>query len=211
MRKLFKIGLKLITLVLVILFISSAYVEVIAWNKTYNETSEIPYNKVGLVLGTSKYLMDGRINLFYSYRIEATVKLYKAKKVKYIIVSGDNGNVNYDEPSTFKEDLVNKGIPSENIFLDYAGFRTLDSMIRCKEIFGQESVTVISQQFHNKRAIVIANSKAIDAIGFNAKNVGGEGGLKVKIREVFARVKLSIDLLFNVTPKFLGDKIIIPE
>ena len=211
MRKLFKIGLKLTTLVLVILFISSAYVEVIAWNKTYNETSEIPYNKVGLVLGTSKYLMDGRINLFYSYRIEATVKLYKAKKVKYIIVSGDNGNVNYDEPSTFKEDLVNKGIPSENIFLDYAGFRTLDSMIRCKEIFGQESVTVISQQFHNKRAIVIANSKAIDAIGFNAKNVGGEGGLKVKIREVFARVKLSIDLLFNVTPKFLGDKIIIPE
>jgi SanA protein len=210
-RKLFKIGLKFTILLLIILFISNAYVEIKAWNKTYNDASEIPYNKVGLVLGTSKYLADGRINLFYTYRIEATVKLYKAKKVKYIIVSGDNGNVNYDEPSTFKEDLIKKGIPSENIFLDYAGFRTLDSMIRCKEIFGQESITVISQQFHNERAIAIAETKNIEAIGFNAKNVGGIGGMKVRIREIFARVKLSIDMLFNVSPKFLGDKIIIPE
>ena len=211
MRKLLKIGFVLGLIVLAVIFISNVYVERNAKGKTYNKTNEIPYNKVGLVLGTSKYAVSGNVNLFYKYRIQAAIKLYKAGKIKYIIVSGDNGTQYYDEPTTFKEDLVKGGIPEERIFLDYAGFRTLDSVIRCKEIFGQESVTVISQQFHNERAIAIANAKNINAIGFNAKNVGGRSGKKVKIREALARVKLSLDLLFNKQPKFLGDKIIIPE
>lgn len=213
MRKILKLGLKVIILLspIIITIISNTYVEHKAKNKTYNSITEIPYNKVGLLLGTSKYVASGNINLFYKYRIEAAIKLYNAGKVKYIIVSGDNGTKYYDEPTTFKEDLIKAGIPSENIFLDYAGFRTLDSVIRCKEIFGQESVTIISQQFHNERAITIANAKSMNAIGYNAKNVGGDSGMKVKFREIFARVKLSLDLIFNKKSKFLGDKIVIPE
>ena len=211
MRKLLKFGLTLSLLVVAVIFLSNIYVERKAKNKTYNTTQNIPYNKVGLILGTSKYIVNGNINLFYKFRINAAIELYKAGKIKYIIVSGDNGTKYYDEPTTFKEDLIKGGIPADNIFLDYAGLRTLDSVIRCKYIFGQESVTIISQQFHNERAIAIASAKNIEAIGYNAKNVGGRGGKKVKIREIFARVKLSLDLLFNKKPKFLGKKIEIPN
>ncbi|NQX85192.1 MAG: YdcF family protein [Flavobacteriaceae bacterium] len=128
-----------------------------AKNKTYNHSSEIPKNKVGLVLGTSKYLKNGDINLFYQYRIDATVNLYKSGKIDIILVSGDNGSKSYDEPSLFKADLIERGIPRPKIHIDYAGFRTLDSMIRAKDIFGQDSITVISQKFHNERAIYLAN------------------------------------------------------
>jgi SanA protein len=211
MRKLLKYGLSVVLIVVAVIFISNIYVERKAKGKTYNKTNEIPYNKVGLVLGTSKYVVSGNVNLFYKFRIEATIELYKAGKIKYVIVSGDNGTQYYDEPTTFKEDLIKGGIPVENIFLDYAGVRTLDSVSRCQYIFGQESVTIISQQFHNERAITIASAKKINAIGYNAKNVGGRSGKKVKLREIFARVKLSLDLLFNKKPKFLGKKIEIPK
>ncbi|WP_420570798.1 SanA/YdcF family protein [Kordia sp.] len=189
--------------------ICNAYVEITTKGKTFNSVVEVPVNKVGLLLGTGKYLKNGNINLFYRYRINAAVSLYKAGKIKYILVSGDNGSKNYDEPTAFKEDLVAAGIPENKIVLDYAGFRTLDSVVRSKEIFQQENITIISQQFHNERAIAIANAKGINAVGFNAKNVGGRNGFKVKVREVLARVAMCIDLVIGKQPKFLGEKIAI--
>lgn len=182
-------------------------VEKYATDKVYDTTSAIPYNKVGLFLGTGKYLSNGRINLYYQYRVDAAEELFKANKIDFILVSGDNSTKDYDEPSSIKEDLINRGVPSDKIFLDYAGFRTLDSIIRCKEIFGQNSVTVISQQFHNERAIYIAKQKNLEAIGFNAKDVDANYGFKTRLREKFARVKMMIDLIFGKKPKFLGDQI----
>ncbi|WP_299128931.1 ElyC/SanA/YdcF family protein [uncultured Winogradskyella sp.] len=171
----------------------------------YDDISSIPKNKVGLILGTGKYTASGNINLFYTYRIDAAVKLYNARKIKYILVSGDNGRKDYDEPSNFKNDLIAKGIPEDHIFLDYAGFSTLDSVVRAKEIFGQTSITFISQEFHNQRAIYIANHYDIKSVGFNAKDV-----YKSHFREYLARSKASLDLVFNVQPKFLGEPISIP-
>ncbi|MBK6283650.1 MAG: YdcF family protein [Draconibacterium sp.] len=182
-------------------------VEKIASNKVYNSTKEIPHNKVGLFLGTSKILSNGRINLYYKYRIDAAVRLFKAGKVNFILVSGDNSTKDYDEPSTIKEDLIKNGIPANRIYLDYAGFRTLDSVVRCKEIFGQNSITIISQQFHNERAIYIAKRKDIEAVGFNANDVNVHYGFKTRLRERFARVKMILDLIFGKKPKFLGEKI----
>lgn len=173
-------------------------------NLVYYDVNSIPKNKVGLLLGTGKYAASGNINLFYKYRIDATIKLYKAGKIEYILVSGDNSRKDYDEPSDFKNDLIAKGIPEEKIFLDYAGFRTLDSVVRAKEIFGQTSLTFISQKFHNQRAIYIANHFGIEAVGFNARDV-----YKSHFREYLARSKASLDLVFNVQPKFLGEKITI--
>ncbi|WP_179020478.1 SanA/YdcF family protein [Winogradskyella forsetii] len=170
----------------------------------YNDIDTIPKNKVGLVLGASKYAPSGNINLFYKYRVEAAVDLYKARKIDYILVSGDNGRKGYDEPTDFKNDLIDKGVPAERIFLDYAGFRTLDSIVRAKEIFGQNAITIISQRFHNQRAIYIAQHYGIDAVAYNAKDV-----YKTSAREYLARAKASLDVLFNVEPKFLGDKIVI--
>lgn len=192
---------------MIAIFGADRLVEITASDKVFNSTKEIPYNKVGLFLGTGKTLSNGRINLYYRYRIEAAVKLFKAGKIDFIIVSGDNSTQDYDEPSTIKEDLIKNGVPGNRIFLDYAGFRTLDSVVRCKEIFGQSSITIISQQFHNERAIYIAKRKNIDEVGFNAKDVNVHYGFKTRLRERFARVKMVLDLIFGKKPKFLGKKI----
>lgn len=173
-------------------------------HNVYDSIETIPENKVGLLLGTGKYAANGNINLFYKYRIDAVFKLYKAGKIEYILVSGDNSRKDYDEPTDFKKDLIANGIPEDRIFLDYAGFRTLDSVVRAKDIFGQTSITIISQKFHNQRAIYIAKQFGIDAVGFNAKDVYNS-----HFREYLARSKASLDLVFNVQPKFLGEKIVI--
>ncbi|MBD78611.1 MAG: protein SanA [Crocinitomicaceae bacterium] len=206
-RRYLKIGLLAAVLVCIGIVVTNELVEQSAKDRVFNSTREIPSNKVGLLLGTAKYLGNGHKNLYYLYRIDAAVRLYKAGKIKYILVSGDNGNKNYDEPTDIKNDLMAKGVPEDRIYLDYAGFRTLDSVVRSKEIFGQKKVTVISQQFHNERAIFIANMKGVEAVGYNAKDVGGKFGLRVKIRERLARVKMMLDLIFGKEPKFLGEKI----
>ena len=182
-------------------------IENAAKDRTYWNVTEVPKNKVGLVLGTSNRLAGGGSNPYYTNRIKATLELFKAGKIDYILVSGDNSTQYYNEPTVFKKDLVQGGIPSEKIFLDYAGFRTLDSMVRAKHIFGLDSVTIISQKFHNERAIYLAEKKGLYAIGFNADGISLNQGLKVQIREYFARVKVFIDLALNTQPKFFGDKI----
>ncbi len=161
------------------------------------------------MLGTIKILPNGRLNLYYKYRIEAAAELFKAGKVDFILVSGDNSRKDYDEPTTIKNDLITNGIPASKIFLDYAGFRTLDSVVRCKEIFGQKNITVISQPFHNERAVFIARKKGINAIGFNAKDVNARYGYKVQLRAKLARVKMMLDLVFGKKPKYLGEEIVI--
>ena len=125
--------------------------------------SEIPFSKTGLLLGTSKFLANGYINPYYSYRIKAAAGLMQAKKIKFLIISGDNSQKNYNEPEMMKQDLVALGIDSTKLYLDFAGFRTFDSVIRAKEIFGQDSLTIISQRWHNERAIFIAEKEGLKA------------------------------------------------
>ena len=210
MKRILKFILFGIVFLLITIFICNKIVVDNAKERVFNSVKNIPANKVGLVLGTVKYLRNGRVNLYYKFRLEAAIKLYNSKKIKYIVVSGDNGSKKYDEPTAFKEDLVKAGIPEDRIYLDYAGFRTLDSMVRIKEIFGQDSITVISQQFHNERALFLADTYNIKAIGYNAKSISGKYALKVNLREYLARVKLFIDILFNTQPKYLGEPIKIP-
>ena len=206
MKRIKVIGLLFATLILLI-FLCNSIITSSAEGKTFDNPKEINKNRVGLVLGTSKKLIGGLPNPYYSYRIKATIELYKAQKIEFVLVSGDNGTRYYNEPNTFKKDLIAGGIPADKIFLDFAGFRTLDSMVRAKEVFGLDSVTVISQEFHNQRAIYLAEKKGLKAIGYNAKTVSGNQGLKVQLREYLARVKVFIDLLFNTQPKFFGKSI----
>ncbi len=194
-------------LIVAVIYFSNSIIENNAEGKLFNSTENIPKNKVGLLLGTVKCLSDGRINLYYQFRLDAAVELYKARKIDFILVSGDNGSKVYDEPTDFKNDLIEAGIPENKIYLDYAGFRTLDSVVRVKEVFGQSSITIISQQFHNERALYLAQHFDIEAIGFNAKGVSGKKALKVQLREYLARVKVFVDILLGVDPKFLGEPI----
>ncbi|MCD4792839.1 MAG: YdcF family protein [Bacteroidales bacterium] len=174
----------------------------------YDDIDDIPGNKVGLVLGTSKFIGKNWLNYYYQYRIEAAVDLYKSGKIKFVLVSGDNSQHSYNEPKTIKNDLIKRGIPAKKIYLDYAGFRTFDSVIRSKKIFGQEKITIISQRFHNERAVFIAKHNGIEAVGYNAKPVTGKNGIKTRIRERFARVKAILDIyILRTKPKFLGNEI----
>ncbi|WP_291115783.1 SanA/YdcF family protein [Empedobacter sp. UBA7248] len=167
----------------------------------------LPKTKVAVVLGTAPNLVSGYQNYYFTYRIEAATKLYHSGKVTHFILSGDHGRKNYNEPEAMKQALIKNGVPENVIYLDYAGFRTLDSMIRAKEIFGQNEFIVVSQEFHNQRAVYIARQNGINAYGYNAKDVNKHAGLKTNIREYFARTKVFIDSFFGIQPKFLGEKI----
>lgn len=214
MKRFFK-KIMLISIVLVVgvaasIFLADYLIASKAKGNTFDNVTMIPSKKVGVVLGTRKVLPNGYINNYFKYRIDAAVSLYKSGKIKYIIASGDNSRKEYNEPEDIKNDLVARGIPKNRIFMDFAGFRTLDSIVRAREIFGQSSFIIISQKFHNERAIYLAHLEGMDVIGFNAKDVSGRYGLKTRIREKLARVKVFVDYLTGKEPKFLGKKIKIP-
>ena len=179
-----------------------------AEGRMYDTVEAVPANRVGLLLGTSRYGRTGRKNLFYNKRIHAATDLYRAGKIKRILISGDNSRQDYDEPTWMKEDLVAAGVPAEAIYLDYAGFRTYDSMVRAHEIFSLQKFTVISQQFHNERALYIAQKKGLDVVAFNAGEVASQyWSTKMTVREWLARVKAVLDVQFGKQPHFLGEKI----
>ena len=175
----------------------------------YQNIDSIPQNKAGLLLGTSKLLRSGLPNQYFQNRIQATVDLYKAGKIEVVVISGDNSREGYNAPEDMKSELMQRGIPEDKIYLDYAGFRTLDSVVRMEKIFGQKSFTIISQKFHNQRAIYIAHAKGLQAVGYNAEDVNAYSGFKTQLREKFARVKLFLDLWTGKNPKFLGEPVII--
>jgi SanA protein len=201
--------LSLLTLVSVIVCWANYKINSFSEQYIYNSTDSIPSCKTAILLGTSKFMRSGTKNYFFYNRIKAAETLFKSGKVQFVIISGDNSLSYYNEPEDMKKELMKAGVPDSCIFLDYAGFRTFDSMIRAKEVFGQTKFIVVSQEFHNERAIFIARKYGIEAYGYNAEDVSAASGFKTKVRELFARVKVFIDVYSNKQPKFLGDKIII--
>lgn len=177
-------------------------------DKLYNDVNSIPYNEVGMVLGTNPNTKKGNGNPYFYNRVDAVEKLYKAGKIKFILISGDNKTKDYSEPDVMRKFLIERGIPKDMIYIDYAGFRTLDSVVRAKNIFGQTKMTVISQKFHNERSIVLGEWQEMDLIGFNAKDVEVKRSkYKTLIREGGARVKLYLDMLVGKEPHFGGNPI----
>ncbi len=193
--------------IIIIIFIADTIIENSTHGYVYDDLNSIPHNKVGMLLGTSKYLRSGQPNQYFANRIKAAIELYKDHKIDYIVISGDNGNKYYNEPLEMKNVLIRSSVPDSVIISDYAGFRTYDSVIRLDKIFGQKSFTIISQEFQNKRAIYISKHFGLNAIGYNAKDVALYDGFKTKLREKFARVKVFVDLMIHKEPKFLGEKI----
>ena len=179
--------------------------------RTFSDVSSLPPVKVGLVFGTTDRV-DGRENLYFRYRIDAAVKVWKGGKVDTLIVSGANPSRYYNEPEKMRQALVARGIPGDRIVCDYAGLRTLDSVVRAKEIFGADPMLFISQRFQNERAIYLAKAHGIQAYGFNARDVDTQAGFKTKLREVGARVKMWLDVNYlNTRPRHLGEKEELPD
>lgn len=182
------------------------YVSYLAKNRIYTDIATIPHRPVALVLGTSKYI-GKKINHFYPPRLDAAQALFMNNKVQAIIVSGDNATRYYNEPQTMENDLIRAGVPNQYVVKDYAGFRTLDSVIRAKLIFGQDALTIVSQRFHCERALYIAQAMEIDALCLSADDAQGIGAIKIRLREVLARAKAVLDInILNKQPKFLGDQ-----
>jgi|TARA_B110000495_G_C22645664_1_gene383117 SanA protein len=185
-------------------------IDTVSQGKVYNSIEEVPERKIGLVLGCSKYLSNGRKNLYFQQRIDAAKELYFSDKVKFLLVSGDNSTKYYDEPTTMKKDLIALGVPGNKVYCDYAGLSTLDSVVRTKEVFKENQFIVISQGFHVRRAIYLGLAHDIDLIGYAPQGVSGLGSLKTELRECLARGKALLDVKFlNRQPKFLGEPVII--
>lgn len=169
---------------------------------------DLPGHEVALVLGCAETLSNGRTNRYFTARIDAAALLFRSGKCRFLIVSGDNSRKDYDEPARMTAALVKRGIPEHRIFQDYAGFRTLDSIVRAKQIFGQKELIVVSQAFHNERAIYIARHHGLKMRGMDAADVTFGACLKTQIREKAARVKTIMDLyLLHTEPRFLGPPI----
>ncbi|WP_374756086.1 SanA/YdcF family protein [Dyadobacter frigoris] len=196
MKKLIKIVIALLFASLVFILLCNFWVVYCTKQYNYFSINDLPSNDVALVLGTSRNTESGKENLFFKYRMEATARLFKEGKIKYIILSGNNDSQYYNEPLDMQRALLNLGIPENVMTLDYAGFRTFDSVVRCKEVFNQDNFTVISQNFHNARALYIAHNEGINAISFAAQDVPDGYSIRTLIREYLARPKAVLDVHF---------------
>jgi SanA protein len=206
-KKVLKVSCYLIVAVLLCVVLANIWVVMSTEADVYLDHHLLPDNKIALVLGTSQKLVNGSPNPFFDNRIQAAAALYKEGKVDHFILSGDNRSRYYNEPLAMKKALMKSGVPDSAITLDYAGLRTLDSVVRSKEIFGQNKIIIITQPFHSYRALFISHYYGIDAVALVAKEPEQEEATKVYFREYFARAKAVLDLyVLKTTPKHLGEK-----
>jgi SanA protein len=189
------------------LFVAFANVRILSQNadRLFTRETDTPARDIALVLGASPKLSDGRTNQHFDSRIDAAAHLYHAGKVRHLLVSGDNGRAGYNEPQAMRHALIARGVPAEAITCDYAGFRTLDSVIRAHRIFGAQQLTIVTQRYHNTRALAIARHEGIDAIGFCSADVNLRDSLRTELREILARAATIVDLhILHRAPRFLG-------
>lgn len=187
-------------------------VERAAEGRIYDGPESMPHVRVALLLGTNPHTRSGGTNTYFTNRIATAASLYHAGKTDYIIASGDNHIREYDEPTAMRDALMEEGVPEERIILDFAGFRTLDSVVRAKEVFGCDSLTIISQADHNARALYLAEANGIHAVSVAAPLWAPRSvRIRLAIREWLARDKMLLDIWFGKQPHFLGERIEIPD
>lgn len=194
-------------LIVGLIFLASHACQQMTAGRIYNQIATVPTNDVGLVLGAAR-LTKGRPNLHFNLRIQAAAALYHAGKVRHLLVSGDNHIASYDEPTDMRNALVAAGVPDSAITCDYAGFRTLDSVVRAQKVFSLEHCTIITEAFHCPRAVWIAREHGLDAVAFAAPNVTRKRwAWRANIREQFARTWCAVDLyVLHRAPHFTGPK-----
>ena len=197
-KLLLSVGILIITC-LTLMLICNQIVVNNAKGKAFSEIDSINYCKVGVLLGTTPQARITKVkNYFFIYRIDAAEQLYKAGKIEQILISGDENSLDgINEPECMRDSLVSRGIPAKDIYMDGKGYRTINSIINANKVFGLKSFTIISQKFHNERAIYQAEHLGLDledVQAFNAEMPKTRRAYLTSIREYFARVKMFIDL-----------------
>ena len=191
----------LILILLIALLAADVYIVLKARAHSHQDAAHTPASDFGLILGTAKYIGDSNgLNRYYQYRIDAAVELWRAGKVKQFVVSGSGLDNIPSETVCMQADLVAAGIPANKIWQDPAGLRTLDSIIRFRQSFPQQSVCIISQPFHNQRALMQAQACRLNACAYDARIIGVRAGWKIHARERAARLRLWYDLLSRAKP-----------
>ena len=171
----------------------------------YTTITETPHRQVALLLGTSKLTKSGKINRYYYARMRAVAELYAHGKIRTILASGDNQFSSYNEPHAMQKTLLALGVKSQDIILDYAGFRTFDSIVRANKVFNIDNYIIITQRPHNIRALYIAQHFDYRAISYTADLPRDGPQIYFHIREALARIKAVLDIhILHTTPRFLG-------
>jgi SanA protein len=210
--KLMKKFVKLIALTILVGILVIVSINLIMVSKVsdyiYTNIDDIPKGQAVIVLGA--YVRGDNLSLVLEDRVEAALELVVNDKADKILLSGDHGQVEYDEVNSMRRYVLNDGsIDEEDIFLDHAGFDTYDSMYRAKEVFGIESAIIVTQEFHIDRAVYIARELGIDAVGYSVNQDKYKISLQANWygREFLSRVKAFLDVMFQSEPRYLGDKI----
>jgi SanA protein len=191
--------------VLLAMLAINAWITSTTRNLIFDDLDRIGVYDVGLVLGTSPYTRDGHPNLLFEHRMQAGAALYAAGKVRHLLVSGANPSAHYNEPRKMYQALRALGVPDRAITLDYAGFRTLDSIVRARRIFGLTNFVIISQRYHDYRALFLARHYGIDAVAYVRPTEDHRQPLRAEAREYLARVKAVLDaFVLHTKPRFLG-------
>ncbi len=193
-KRVIKLAIAMGFVTLVLILLGNIWIVLSTTSRNYYDIHTLPSNDVALVLGTSKAVHGGKENLFFKYRMEAAARLYKEGKVKYLILSGNHDSVYYNEPADMRQALFKLGVPANVMILDFAGYRTYDSIVRCKKVFNQRRFTIVSQPTHNARALFLAQHLGIDAVAFAAQDVSPTS--KTYLREYLARPKAILDVYF---------------
>ncbi len=204
--KYLKYSLFILLLGILFLFLLDWYVVFSTKDKMYTDVNITPKAYVALVLG-AKVHQNGNPSIILKDRLDSAIELYNNAVIKRILLSGDHGTKTYDEVNSMKKYLIKNKIPTENIFLDHAGFDTYNSLIRAKKIFKIDTLLIVTQKFHLKRSLFIANKIGLSATGYIADKHLYPIAKKMYIREKLANIKALLELVLHRNPKFLGKQI----
>lgn len=193
-NRLFKTFIALVGIMILAIGGCYALVTVNAKGRIYDIAEDVAYCRYGLLLGTSPVTPQGEHNYYFDARIDAAAQLFNNKKISLIIASGGNYADGCNELTAMRDSLIRKGVPADAIILDYQGTRTINSIVRAKEL--TDSVTFISQKYHNERALYLADHYGLNAIAYNAETPESiRKQVRNILRELLARIKmLLIDL-----------------
>jgi SanA protein len=206
-KRVLKVIVISMSILLICVIASNLWVIISTRSQVLNDKQQLQTSGVALVLGTSHRMISGVPNPFFENRIATAAELYRNGKVDHFILSGDNSTPYYNEPMEMKKALMKRDVPATAITLDYAGLRTLDSIVRCKEVFGQSNIIIITQPYHSYRALFISNYYHMNAVALVAKEPSQTISAQVYFREYLARAKAILDLyVLGTAPRHLGEK-----
>ena len=213
LKKILLVGVLLVVLLFVgPLVLCGWLVHHAAKGRIYTDDALLPFNNVGLVLGTSPTNnYNGLPNLHFMHRLEAAAALYRTGRVRHLLLTGNNDQHGYDEPAAMRAALLKLGVPAGATTLDPAGFRTLDSVVRARDVYGQHRLTVITDHFHSYRTVFLARHYGVDAVAFPSEEVELRWSFKSRVRECFADVRACLDLyVLRTKAHELGNPVVLP-